>query len=106
MNEFPTVEELRRLADLRTHLFDAIAFELHTGGGAKAYEGTFELHFPNYWETRDQDPRFSIVLHCYAVGPSRHYTWSGRTWASALNKCESDVQQWISETYAFVDDVD
>jgi hypothetical protein len=102
----PSSDELQRFAQLRADLFDAIAFELHTGGYGKSYEGTFSLAFPNYWESRDEQPKFRIELSCYAVGPNRHHSWTGGSWRAVLNMCEDDVRTWISETYAFMDEDD
>ena len=70
------------------------------GEPGKTYEGEWEvtcsydgadagdtLH-PTYWK---------IVLHCYLIGPNRHYSWDGRTFADALKKCEYDVTRWCEE---------
>lgn len=64
----------------------------------KSYDGTWELRvaYPNYFEdeTANAEPDYySIQLHCYAIGPSRHYEWTGRTFEEALRKCEFDVFQ-------------
>lgn len=36
-------------------------------------------------------------LHCYVIGPSRHYEWRGRTMDEALDKAEADINTWIEE---------
>ena len=43
----------------------------------------------------DQPDFYLIRLHCYVLGPGRHYEWKGRTLKNALDKAEKDINQWI-----------
>lgn len=70
----------------------------------KSYEGTFELHiqYPDYFEYSDNNildkpDAFAIVLHCYVIGPQRHYEWSGKDLKKIVNKCRTDLEQWCKE---------
>lgn len=70
--------------------------------GHKSYEGTWELlvSYPNYFEdeTATAKPDFyRITLHCYLIGPHRHYDWDGKTWDEALRKCRNDIERWTKE---------
>lgn len=68
----------------------------------KSYEGTFELLFsyPNYFdelnaEKEIDDPDYvKIILHCYVLGPHRHYEWSGETIKEAVDKAKADIESW------------
>jgi hypothetical protein len=55
--------------------------------------------FPNYFESRgdaDCDPNaYGVELHCYVLGPHRHYKWNGSTLGEALRKATRDVKRWI-----------
>jgi hypothetical protein len=93
-----TAQEAARFDTLRTRLYDAIGHALEQDGHCKSYEGEWEvtLCFPNYWNKNDQ-PSVSLKLHCYVVGPSRHYEWDGKTFTEALDAAEVDVMSWIEE---------
>lgn len=87
---------------LRRTVADAIRKALALDGYCKSYEGTWELlvSYPDYFEdeTATAPPDFyRITLHCYVLGPSRHYNWDGKTWEEALSKCKADVADWIEE---------
>lgn len=87
--------DLDRLEKLRAELFEAIAEAIAEDGYCKPYEGTFGIILPNYHEQRD--PRWTIQLNCYVIGPNRHSYWSGATLAEALSKAEKDIRAWISK---------
>lgn len=71
----------------------------------KSYEGTWELlvSYPNYFNdtTATASPcRYQIILHCYALGPNRHYyNWVGSTWLEALEKCKISIEDWTKDCY-------
>lgn len=87
---------------LRRSTAQCIKAILDAGEPGKMYEGTWEIlcsyldafedpdctSGPVYWE---------IHLHCYLLGPARHYEWSGETFEEALVKCQADVLEWIAE---------
>lgn len=86
--------EYSRFLDLRDALHEEIRACLALDGHCKSYEGTFEIVFPAVFDGSE----WRINLHCYVVGPSRHYEWSGDTFVSAFEKCEVDVREWIKES--------
>lgn len=69
----------------------------------KSYEGTFEILFsyPNYFDEQnvgeqiDTPDYVKIILHCYVLGPHRHYEWTGKTIYEAVNKAKKDIKDWI-----------
>lgn len=66
----------------------------------KSYEGTLEigLSYPSYFESRadrnDEPEIITIILHCYVIGPNRHYTWYGKTIEEAVNKARKEIESW------------
>lgn len=92
-------EQEARFGKLRKAVAEGIKKELAIDCGCKSYEGTWELlvEFYDYFEDEDATapPRYvEIRLHCYVLGPSRHYHWSGRNWNEAIRECERDVLAW------------
>lgn len=97
-----TSVQLDRFNRLRKRVADAIAKYLEDDYGHKSYEGTWEMliSFPNYFddETATAKPDFyRITLHCYVIGPARHYDWDGKNWDECLAKCEKDVCSWLQQ---------
>lgn len=97
MNE----QELKRFAALRKTIMDAIKRELEIDSYCKSYEGAFEwvFHYPDYFD----DPQAEsgpddclLILHCYVLGPSRHYKWSGSTPTQCMDKAEKEIKSWIT----------
>lgn len=87
--------------ELRKRLAKAIAVEIALGYGHKSYEGTWEISygFPDYFDdpTADAPPEaVKIQLHCYVVGPGRHYQWYGKDFDEAFEKCKADVEKWLA----------
>lgn len=98
MAELKPIERFKRLRKL---VMKAIS-EIDLSDGCKSYEGTFEwtVCYPNYFgdETGDSGACFFVlVLHCYVLGPGRHYEWTGKTMDEALKKAEKDICRWIGE---------
>lgn len=94
------LDAVNRFNALRRKTADAIKYELSLDGHCKSYEGTWEigLSFPDYFqdETGTADADFvEITLHCYVLGPHRHYKWQGSTFLDALRKAEAEVDSWI-----------
>ena len=94
-----TKEERALFSELRETVADMIHHELEEDNCCKSYEGTWELliSFPNYFEDKTATAKpdyYQITLHCYVIGPSRHYTWHGKTWMEALTKCKHDIDEW------------
>lgn len=89
--------------ELRTMVNDAIHHAWEQGEPGKSYEGEWEItcHFPGageYDKGEDSSPDcWHVVLHCYLIGPSRHYYWNGKTLGDALKKCQHDVSMWCAE---------
>lgn len=95
-----TKQEMSRFAAMRKKVANYITEYLKEDCGHKSYEGTWELlvSFPNYFEdeTATAVPDFyQITLHCYIIGPFRHYDWHGKSWDEALTACERDIDKWI-----------
>lgn len=66
----------------------------------KSYEGSFELAlvYPNFFESEapyEEKPYVCITLHCYVIGPHRHYDWKGNTIEDAVSKARSDIEKWV-----------
>lgn len=98
MNE----KEQKLFAELRKKVAAYICEDLKEDYGHKSHEGTWELlvGFPNYFkdETATAKPDFyQVTLHCYVLGPGRHYDWNGSSFMEALEKCKSDVDCWVAE---------
>ena len=96
-----SLDESLRFDRLRQRVMRAVEYELKLNDGyCKSYEGAFEvtMSFPEYFqdETGTKPPDFvSITLHCYVLGPHRHYTWEGPTFLDALRKAEAEIDSWI-----------
>ena len=96
-----SLDESLRFDQLRQRVMRAVEYELKMNDGyCKSYEGAFEvtMSFPEYFqdETGTKPPDFvSITLHCYVLGPHRHYTWEGPTFLDALRKAEAEIDSWI-----------
>lgn len=96
------LEGYDKFLKLRRYVLDALD-KVDMSYGHKSYDGTFELllSYPNYFDEengRTDEPDFyQITLHCYVLGPNRHYEWSGKTLAEAVDRCYRDVSQWIKE---------
>lgn len=72
--------------------------------GHKSYEGTWELSviYPSYFESDDftaPPDLYYVKLHCYVLGPQRHYEWVGGSWIESLKKAKSDIENWIMDEY-------
>lgn len=95
------LDQMIRFDRLRERTANAIAYELQQNDGAcKSYEGTWEvlISFPDYFSdnTASSPPDFTeIRLHCYVLGPHRHYEWKGDTFFDALLKAEAEIDSWI-----------
>lgn len=68
----------------------------------KSYEWTFELllSFPNYFDNgadNDEPDYFEITLHCYVLGPHRHYHWRGNNFKEVVKEARHDIERWINE---------
>ena len=94
-------ECMERFLKLRKRLFTAIDEALKEDCG-KSYEGSFTINikYPNYYEDENAEKPpayFYILLDCYIIGPHRHYSWGGKTFDEALDKCEKDINEWLEE---------
>ena len=88
-----------RFDSLRQKVAGMIRKELELGDCHKSYEGTWEVavEYPDYFEddTGTAPPRwYCLKLHCYVLGPARHYDWTGKTFGEALDKAEREIAQW------------
>ena len=92
------VDALNRLAEVRAELFAAIKKALEEDDYCKSDEGCFEITLPNYFESQYGEPEgpWAVTLHCYVIGPGRHYTWVGDTLAEAVDKACREIRAWLS----------
>lgn len=103
----PSAEHWQRFATLRAELFEAIAKCLEEDGHCKSYEGALSIECPNFFEERAacdefgwlREDAWGIELHCYLIGPNRHYRWSGASFEDVLVKAEADIRAWIKGDY-------
>lgn len=89
---------------LRVKVGNYIGKYLEDDQGHKSYEGTWELMvtYPSYFESDDfaaQPDLYCVKLHCYVLGPRRHYEWVGGSWIEALKKAKSDIENWIMDEW-------
>lgn len=96
------MEEIKqRFQRLRQLVMLAIKARLSEDPCCKSYEGTFEwlVSFPSYFEdgegTKDPDS-YCLLLHCYVLGPARHYKWCGATPEEALAEAEKEIKIWLT----------
>ena len=89
---------LSRFNALRKMVDEAIEHAWAQGEPGKSYEGAWEVtcEFPSTDEGgAEKDATYwMIVLHCYLIGPNRHYSWKGKTLEQALDECSRDVEMW------------
>lgn len=90
-----------RFDNLRKTVMKAIAKEFEEDGYGKSYEGTFEWTtcYPNYYDDPDgtAEPEFYVLeLHCYVLGPFRHYRWTGKTREEVLDAAEKEILSWLN----------
>ena len=94
--------EKEKFLRLRSMVGNYIEEYLKDDCGHKSYEGTWELTvcYPSYFddETFQAGPEvYVVVLHCYVLGPGRHYDWHGKSWLEALEKAEADISSWVED---------
>ena len=93
----------KRFLALRRKVMAGIKKALAIDCSCKSYEGLMELviEFPDYFEmdrSEDDAPNWYVIrLHCYVLGPARHYEWRGRTLDEALDAAEKEISMWIAE---------
>lgn len=92
------MEARQQFLELRTFVFNKIKQSLDEDGGCKSYEGSMRIieQYPDYFEVGDGQmyPTYQIELDCYVYGPSRHYTWSGKTLLEAVQKADAEIKSW------------
>ena len=81
---------LPRLVRLRADLFEAIRKYLEEDGHCKSYEGRMEIVMPDYFSDE-----WGVNLHCYVIGQSRHYSWTGATPEEAVKAAETEIRSWL-----------
>lgn len=92
-----------RFLALRRKVMAGIKNALAIDCSCKSYEGFMELviEFPDYFEmdgSEEDTPNWYVIrLHCYVLGPARHYEWRGRTLDEALDAAEKEISMWIAE---------
>ena len=99
MTDFNQIKE--RFDALRKLVMNAIGRELEIDYCGKIYEGILEwtVRYPDCYDDPEAKagPEFYVLkLHCYLLGPSRHYEWRGRTPEIVLNKAEKEIKSWLT----------
>jgi hypothetical protein len=84
------IEYLRRL------LFYGIRIALEQDSHCKSYEGAVEVRYPDFFEWREGEGPWTVKVHCYVLGPSRHYDFSGATLDEAVGKAIDAVEAWVT----------
>ena len=95
-------KEYYRLLGLRKRLFLMIAAQLKEDPCCKSYEGALEVscEYPCYFDDSEAEHRpsyYCITVHCYVLGPARHYEFTGRSLNDALDKFEKALNEWEEE---------
>ena len=90
-----------RFDALRKKVMAAIEEQLACDSHCKSYEGTFEWTtcYPNYFDDEKgiAGPNLYVLeLHCYVLGPARHYRWTGKTRSEVLDKAEKEIGSWLN----------
>lgn len=98
------MKPIERFMRLRQIVMKAIEEQLQIDSHCKSYEGAFEwsVCYPNYFEDEnaEQGPcYYMLTLHCYVLGPTRHYEWHGKTMDEVLDKAEGEIDSWIGGVY-------
>lgn len=96
-----SAESMNKFYKLREDLFKQIDKALEEDGHHKSYEGTLEITccYPNRFEENGENkPNYWVIeLHCYVIGPSRHYDWDGKTFEEALFKADKEIREWFND---------
>lgn len=98
--------EIHKLQELRELLFDGIEMAIESGvGHHKSYEGAIEISFPNYFDERQQTftSNYALTIHCYVLGPNRHYTFEGNTLEEAINQAMEHVREWVEDEREWIE---
>ena len=82
--------------ELRLLVFGEIKKCLDEDGHCKSYEGQVSVVYPNYFQEPDE---FAVTLDCYLIGPTRHYSWKGKSIDECCQKAIADVKKWTTEEY-------
>lgn len=96
------MNDYERFYALRRRVFEAIDRIRAEGESGKIYEGLFEIciDFEECYgvgNMKNEPMAIEIKLHCYLLGPYRHYSWRGKTFAEALDHAEAQIDVWIRE---------
>lgn len=91
------MSEWLKLSAYRDRLFAAIKRELEQDGHCKSYEGAIEVYAPGHVNLGEP---WSVKVHCYVLGPNRHYAYTGKTLSDCVDLMNSDLDEWISESEA------
>ena len=94
------MKPIERFRRLRKVVMKAIEEQPADDPCCKSYEGAFEwtVCYPNYFDDETGDSgadHYVLTLHCYVLGPARHYDWRGKTMDEVLDKAEKDIDSWI-----------
>lgn len=98
-----TANDVARIEAYRAKVFGHIKAQLAKCGHCKSYEGAVNICPPNYFEQGDPEG-WRLELHCYLIGPSRHYEWRGGSLAECLTKAEADLGRWLADDYESTDE--
>ena len=87
-----TVSEIERFTSLRQRVLDEIERQRKKGELGKMADGDMELI---YRIKNDGFVQWFMTLHCYLIGPGRHYSWRGENLSAVLSAAEEDIDEWI-----------
>ena len=89
--------QFNKFCQLRTKLWNALK-KVDMSYGCKSYEGAIEVteKYPDFFVDKSEENKPCVVgikLHCYVLGPARHYDFFDVSLEKALEKFEA----WIEE---------
>ncbi len=88
-----TEAEWKALAAYRERLFAEIRKALDRSSHHKSYEGALEVLMPGFFGGDE----WTLELHCYVLGPWRHYEWHGPTLGQCVAEANADLDSWTEE---------
>ena len=94
------MSNIERFRKLRQMVAEEIIRRVEEGCEHKSYEGTWEITmcYPDAFEDphgTSAPEQVVITLYCYVLGPAKQYHWRSKSFDSALEHAEKDINEWI-----------
>lgn len=96
-----TDDDRQNFAAMREFVYRYIAKSLEEDGHCKSYEGAWEFAalWPSYFE-KEKPTEYCLTLHCYLLGPNRHYDWIAATPGECIANAWKDVRKWSAGDFS------